>query len=364
MITSQEILAIHLLEGIGSQTLAKLLGEFGSFKGIVSARSTDLASLTWLPRKYREGFQHDHMLRAADEEMAKAQKAGARILTYIDSDYPARLKTIDSAPMVLYVKGQLPADDKRFLGVVGSRAASRYGLKMAVDIAQGVASNGVVIVSGLAVGIDGAAHEGALEAGGQTIGVLGGGLNRFYPSENRKLAERVTESGAVISEFPMDMDPQAEFFPIRNRIISGLSEAVLVVEAREKSGALITVDFALAQGRDVFAVPGNADSSKSLGTNRLIKEGAHMVMCTADVLEEMGVTGEVPERPVSRIQDLTLNNEELKMLAIMDEVECSIDELIEKSCFPIPDAIRTLTALELKGCVRELPGKNFLKVVS
>ncbi len=363
-LTLQETLAIHLLEDIGSVTLRKLVQEFGDFRGIVNAGSPELAGLSWLPKKFRSGFERDRMLKAADEELAKAKKFGAQVITYFDERYPERLKTIDAAPIVLYVKGQIPTKtDQRYLSVVGSRAASRYGLKMARDIARGVAAQGVVIVSGLATGIDGAAHEGALEAGGITIGILGGGLNRMYPKEHRVLADRMADKGAVVSEFPMDMEAKAEFFPMRNRIISGLSEALLVVEAREKSGALITVGFALAQGRDVYAVPGNADSSKSLGTNRLIREGARMVTGPADVLEEMGIAA-ATEVKSEKQTTIELNESERRILSLLDEEECPMDDLIEKSQTPARLVIQTLSSLEFKGCVRQLPGKHFQKVVS
>ncbi len=224
--------------------------------------------------------------------MALIKKLNLNVLTRQDDEYPQNLKNILYPPIVLYVKGRLKPQDCNSIAIVGSRLASFYGLSCAEKLAGELANYGLTVVSGMARGIDTASHRGALKQNGRTIAVIGSGFNRIYPPENKGLCEEIAGSGAVISEFPIDTPPEKENFPRRNRIISGLSLGVVVVEAARNSGALITADFALEQGREVFALPGKVDSSTSFGTNELIKQGAKLVSCVDDIIEEFALVQE------------------------------------------------------------------------
>ena len=291
--------------------------------------------------------------------------AGVDLIRVKDKEYPASLKEIYDPPAQLYVKGSLPDDSVPKVAVVGSRITSHYGLRTAKAIAADLATAGVVVVSGMALGIDTAAHEGALSVGGKTIAVLGSGFSNLYPRENKKLAEQIIKNGALITEYPAEMEPKALNFPRRNRIISGISCAVLVVEARKKSGALITADFALEQGRDVFAVPGNVDSPKSGGTNWLLKEGAKVAMCAEDILQEMNIQA-APQKTIlkqgNENNNRDLSAEEKKLLALFDSEPLHVDVLLESSRMPLSKAISVLSLLEIKGRLKQLPGKNFVRM--
>ena len=229
---------------------------------------------------------------------------------------------------------------------------------MAAQISKDLASAGVVIVSGLALGIDTAGHEGALLADGVTVAVLGGGIAKLYPRENKKLADKICEKGALISEYPVEMTPDPGYFPVRNRIISGISSAVLVVEAKEKSGALITADLALEQGREVFALPGNADSSKSFGTNSLLKQGARLALSAEDILTELGYSL-VKKAKASKRAALTA--EEDRIFSLLDAGAVQLEEIVETAGIPLQKTMTVLSNLEMKGMVKETPGKNFQK---
>jgi DNA processing protein len=306
------------------------------------------------------------LLKKADAEIKKAEKQKAEIVTFFDENYPAELREIYDPPILLYAKGALPPQGSAKVAVVGSRASSLYGQRTARNIARDLASAGVVVVSGMALGIDTAAHEGALSADGITVAVLGGGLSRIYPKENKKIAEQIAEKGAVISEYPMEMEPRPAYFPIRNRIISGLSQAVLVVEAKEKSGALITADAALEQGRDVFAVPGNVDSERSGGTNNLLKQGAKLASSAEDILEELRSKAEsvLSVRPSLKkvpAETKDLGENEKRILSLLDSETLQADVLIEQSGLSAGETMTALTFLQMKGLVKEWPGKNFSK---
>ena len=286
----RQMVALSLAANVGAVTFRRLIEEFGDVNSIFRSAPKDLIKIKRLPKTLHAELKSGVLLEKADEEIAKATGNNVEIVSILDSRYPEELKTIYDAPMVLYVKGVLPVKGVPAVSIVGSRKASIYGIRMAKNIAAGLSKAGVIVVSGMALGIDSAAHEGALSEDGATIAVLGGGLSRIYPPQNRKMADRIAKKGAILSEYPMEMSPKPEYFPMRNRIISGLSRAVLVVEAGEKSGALITADSALEQGRDVFAVPGNADSERSYGTNTLLKQGAKLVTSALDILEELKIT--------------------------------------------------------------------------
>ncbi len=334
----KKLLALTLTHDFGPVTLREQLKARGSVEAILDATPD--------AKKF---------LEAADDEMQLAKKHGVGIVAYFDERYPADLREIYDPPILLYVQGKLPAASKPRIAVVGSRDASLYGLRMAQSISRDLSAAGAVVVSGLARGIDTAAHEGALLGGTETVAVLGSGLLHLYPSENRKVAQRIAKKGAVLSEFPLRMHAQPRFFPYRNRIISGLSRAVLVVEAREKSGALITADAALEQGRDVFAVPGNADSAKSGGTNKLLKQGARMVTSAEDILEELHL------KRVSMLAPAFSDEESLFLSFWRDGESHLLDEVIEEAGFPARRAASLATLLTLKGALRELPGKYFMR---
>ena len=349
----KQTVALSLVKGMGAKTFQYALTAFGSIEKILGATAVEWRGVQGLSKLDRTEIERRKLFEKADEEIEKAFGRGADILTFFDERYPAFLKEIHDPPMLLFVKGKLPPSQKFNIAVVGSRDASLYGLKMTERISKELATAGLVVVSGLARGIDAAAHRGALAAKGLTLAVLGGGISKIYPAEHKKLAAEITKNGALISEYPMDMAPQPGFFPMRNRIISGLSRAVLVAEAREKSGALITADLALEQGREVYALPGPADSAKSEGSNRLLKQGAHFITGAEDILQDLHVTP-------GRKKRVPVTEEESKLLGFLEgEAPLHMDEIVAKSRLEPVRTMVLLSGLTLKGVVRELPGKYF-----
>ena len=284
----EALVGLNLVGGIGSIRLGKLLKFFSRPQDILKVSAEKLMGVSGIGQEIANkicGIKKEDV----GKEFSLAKKQGLRIIILDDEDYPENLKNIPDPPIVLYTKGKLLPQDKLAIGIVGSRRASFYGLSCAEKFAADLAKQGFTIVSGMARGIDTCAHRGALKQAGRTLAVMGSGFNQIYPPENKELADEISKNGAVISEFPINEKPLKENFPRRNRVISGLSLAVLVVEAARNSGALITADFALEQGRDVFALPGKIDSSASFGTNGLIKQGAKLVSCVDDILEEFSV---------------------------------------------------------------------------
>jgi len=282
-----------------------------------------------------------------------------------DSDYPVNLRNIYDPPEFFYIKGGLKPEDKFAVAIVGSRRASFYGLEQAEKFGAELARMGITVVSGMARGIDSAAHRGALKAGGRTIAVIGSGFNNIYPAENKELAEEIAKNGAVITEFSPDVLPLAQNFPQRNRIISGLSLGLLVVEAAKNSGALITANFALEQGREVFALPGKIDSGNSFGTNELIKQGAKLVTCTEEILEELIVplgAAFPPDEPLKKQAVFEFSeSEESKVYSMISGDSVSLDGLLEKTDLDIPKISDILLRLQLKKMIRQLPGKQFIR---
>jgi DNA processing protein len=281
--------------------------------------------------------------------MEKIGRAGARLFTLADDDYPPRLRELPDAPPVLYVRGSITAADTLAVALVGTRNATRYGRDVAHDLAGQLARNGITIVSGLALGIDAAAHRGALDASAPTIAVLGCGIERIYPGQNRDLAERMIETGAIISEFPIGTPPEGRNFPIRNRIISGLALGVLVVEAPENSGAIITATIAAEQGREVFAVPHNVYNQMGRGTNRLIQDGAKLVMDVADILDELNLAQVNVQTRIHTERVVPANAIEAALLGQLSTDPIHIDDLVRACELPISIVSSTLTILELKG---------------
>ncbi|MBI4555148.1 MAG: DNA-protecting protein DprA [Planctomycetes bacterium] len=319
-----------------------------------------------------------------DGELRLAEEHGVRLLARNDKDYPHNLKFIYDPPPVLYVKGELRPQDVLSMAIVGSRLCTYYGQIQAERFAGVLGHAGFTIVSGLARGIDTSAHSGALKAGARTIAVMGCGLARIYPRENVELAERISKEGAIVSELPMLTPPDRTNFPPRNRLISGLSLGVVVIEAGQRSGSLITAHWALEQGKEVFALPGQIDSPSSRGTHKLIKEGAKLVEDVSDILEELGPLGEglvvkesTPEGLGSTVNaecgvrnseiqtpprhQLNLNPNEEKILSLLSSHPKTIDEITEASGLPTHVVSSNLTVLELKKLVKQLAGKRFVR---
>jgi len=302
-------------------------------------------------------------------ERALARRHGVRLVRREDADYPPRLRTIYDPPSVLYVRGGFAPEDGTAVAIVGSRHASPYGLQCAERLAYDLALRGVTVVSGLARGIDAAAHRGALQASGRTLAVLGHGLSRVYPPEHGELAERVVQHGALISEYSMETQPLPHNFPKRNRLISGLSLGVVVVEAAQRSGALITADCALEQGREVFAVPGHMASVTSQGTHGLLKQGARLVTSVEDIFEELRLTPEPARQPSAdaRAAPAAVAHAEAaerRVLACVSERDPRyIDAIAGDSGLAAAEVSSLLLQLEMKQLIRQLPGKYFIRTM-
>ena len=370
-------IALNLIRGIGPRTANQLLEEFGAPAQVFAASRLALEKFGLKPNTIQE-LHDSSILEKANEEIERLEALHARVITLEDEDYPALLREIHDPPIALYVRGDLPkAYAQPCLAVVGSRRCSTYGVNTAQMLARDLAANGLTIVSGMARGIDAAAHRGALEAaeaGGQTIAIVGTGLETTYPKEHKGLEVEIMVHGAVISEFPLGTPPLPQNFPYRNRILSGLCFGVLVVEAAEHSGSLITARLAYEQGREVFAVPGNITSQTSFGPNYLIKDGAKLVQQWRDVVEELPL--EIKEKilGVQRVADQKGNNvqsmfpavefsaTERQLLEILSpDVPAHIDQLLLSSGLASAELMNALLSLEMKDRIRELPGKSFIK---
>jgi DNA processing protein len=301
------------------------------------------------------GFKVDDRIR---EKYNRMDERSIRIIPFYDPAYPSWLRQVNHFPPVIFVRGEIQSRDELAIGVIGTRGATVYGKEVAGRFASDFAAAGVTVVSGMARGIDTAAHWGALKKGGRTIAVLGCGLDIVYPPENRELMAEIERKGAVISEFNIGIGPLAQNFPKRNRIISGLSRAIVAIEAKEKSGVMNTVGWAASQGREVFAIPGNIYALTSSGTNRLIKDGATPVTSAAEVLESLGVKHVGPERAPRKV-DLTADEKNLWDILTADPVY--LDELAERSNRPTSEILKTLLGLEMKGVIRQLPGMMFVR---
>jgi DNA processing protein len=360
--------ALHLVPGVGRITFKKLVAYFGHPRAVLQATCGQLIRVSGVGPKIAQAITDFQTATEAERELRAAAHHGCHIVTQAEDSYPPLLKTIEDPPPVLYVKGELGDLMAPGIAVVGSRRPSTYGKVVAEQLARGLAACGVTVVSGLARGIDSTAHLGTLEGGGRTMAVLGCGLSYIYPPENRRLAERISRQGAMVSEFPMATKPDRLNFPLRNRTISGLSLGTLVVEAGERSGALITAQWALEQGREVFAVPGNVTAPTSRGTNRLIKMGAKLVERVEDILEELpcyalGTRPVVPSHRDDSCQADTTPDER-RLLALLDPVEARhVDAIIEQAHLPTSLVSSLLLKLELDGRVTQLPGKLFLKTL-
>jgi DNA processing protein len=354
-------LALSLTPGVGSIFIQRLLDRFKTPEAVFHAPTKELLKVEGLGEKVVGEIRKGPLEKLVERELHLLKEAGGKIVTLKDDAYPKRLRDIYDPPMLLYVRGELKKEDELAVSIVGSRKTSPYGRWTTEKISQELARRGVTIVSGMARGIDSLAHWGAISGEGRTIAVLGCGVDVIYPRENRNLFTKIIDRGAVISEFPMGSPPEAGHFPKRNRIISGLSLGVVVVQASEKSGSLITAGYALEQGREVFAVPGNVGAEGSRGTNRLIREGAKMVESSEDILEEIlpqwrreGETLREVKRP-----EEDLIEEERILYDLLGETPTHIDVMIRESRFDPGKVSSLLLDLELKGLVTQWPGKCF-----
>jgi len=341
-------LGFSLIPGIGLKRLLRLLNYFGDLQTAWAAHEVDLRH-SGLEESVMAILLTTRAKISLDAEMAKIEKAGAWLLTLNDEDYPNTLKAIDDAPAVLYIRGALTPTDDLALSVVGTRKATQYGRDVAHDLCKRLAQHGITIISGMAQGIDSAAHLGALAGGGRTIAILGCGVDVVYPRENRDLAQKIIANGALVSEFPIGTQPIPTNFPRRNRIVSGMALGVLVIEAPEGSGALITAELAAEQGREVFAVPGNILNPMSRGANRLIQDGAKLVMQAEDILNELSVAYTNTQTREKTEQIIPANATEAAILQVLNADPVHIDDLARLSGLPISELSSTLTILELKG---------------
>ncbi|MBN1881602.1 MAG: DNA-processing protein DprA [Deltaproteobacteria bacterium] len=361
-------LALSRVPRVGNVTFRKLVRHFGGAKEAFEAGYDRLLASGIVGEKLARSIVSFSDWDPIEKELDRVRSFGADIIGIEDDEYPFPLGEIYDPPGFLYVLGSLEPVDHRSVAVIGSRNPTHYGVLSTERIAGGLAAEGITIVSGMARGIDSLAHEAALKNNGRTIAVLGSGLDVIYPPENKELAESIAENGAVVSEFPLGTGPEAQNFPRRNRIISGMSLGVVIVEARIKSGALITANLALEQNREVFAVPGNINNPRSKGTHRLIRDGAKLVESARDVIEELpGVLGGrffVGGGTDKTKSPLVLTDDERKVLENIGHEPVYVDIIIDESGLASERVLEILLELELKHVVRQIPGKSFIRIVA
>lgn len=357
-------LRLKSVPGIGNLIFRRLMDRFGTPSAVFEAPSNALLAVEGItPRLVAALRKHRRTDRSSEREMEKAIRMGCQIVTQADSRYPDLLRQIPDPPPYLYLYGDTAAYPA-MIAMVGSRNATSYGLTTTRRLSSELARQGIAVVSGLARGIDTAAHEGALQGGGPTVAVLGSGLARIYPRENSALCRRIALQGAVISEFSLDAGPDAHHFPQRNRIISGMSLGTVVVEATRRSGSLITARMALEQNREIFAVPGSVNSFKSMGTHALIKEGAKLVTHVGDILEELPPLATNPAgwpeaEPARPLEIANLSDEEQTLLKVLSPYPVHVDELTRLADMEAGRVVGILLTLELQGLVTQEPGKRF-----
>lgn len=365
MNATEACIALNMLPTMGPVRLRKLLEIFKEPQQVLGAKRNDLRNVEGIGNEVADQISNWESLVDLDAELQRIRNFGATVITQQSPEYPRSLREIHAPPIVLYVWGKIEERDHHAIGVIGSRRTTHYGSESAKKLAYQLAYAGLTIVSGLARGIDTAAHHGALAAKGRTIAVIGSGLSKLYPPENRALAEKICSgSGAVVSEFSMEIEPDRQTFPMRNRIISGWSHGILVVEAGLNSGALITAAQALEQGRSVYAIPGQITAPSAMGSNRLIQQGAKLVMDAGDVLEDLQIL--LPEAKPSKEAAARplppLSEEERRVYDAIEASETPIDQIAAKSALPSATVSSMLLSLELKRLVKQLPGKYFVKL--
>lgn len=358
MTSLHALLRLVSVPRLGSLKIQLLVRRFGSSERVFSASMRELMQSAGIDQTLARHIKTRSSEKFADEQLKRVQMSGIRIVTLWDAGYPGLLRKIYDPPVLLFVKGELQQQDHKGLAVVGTRQPTAYGRLVTEKLARQLGQQHITVVSGLARGIDTLAHQHALMGQGRTIAVLGSGLDVIYPCENRTLADKICQSGALLSEFPLGTKPEAHYFPRRNRIVAGMCMATLVIEAGEKSGALITTDYALEQGRDVFAVPGPINALKSLGPNRLIQQGAKPILCIDDITEEYGQ----PLQSKASSPSVKMDGLEEKVFGFIQQDPIHIDMLLTKSKLPPAQVHSALLSLELKAVIKQLPGKTFVRI--
>jgi len=352
-------IAFNRIPGIGPARLASLIDTFGSVQVAWHASEEQLQA-TSLDRRTLRTFLKRRGSIQPQALWEQVQEQGIQVLTWDDPDYPTNLQQLENSPPVLYVRGELKEEDLWAVGIVGTRRASAYGREVAHNMVSELARNRVTIVSGLALGIDGLAHQAALDVGGRTIAVLGTGVDHIYPSQHKNLAEAIIERGALVSEYPLKTPADAKNFPARNRIISGLSRGIAVIEAGRRSGALITARFAAEQGRDVFAVPGSILHTGSVGCNMLIQNGANPLLSADDILEQLNLKRIYEQQSVR--QTVSPAPQEATLLNFLSHEPLHIDDIVRDSQLASFQVSSLLAMMELKGLVRQASTMNYVKV--
>ena len=351
--------------GVDAYYIDYLLKVYGSAEGVYRSGDIKLRTGKVIPEKTLLKIANMKKNIDPDKVLAYMERRGIKYIPKFSPEYPPLLKTIANPPPGLFILGRLPGFDKPWVSVIGTRRPTAYGKTAAYKISKELAEKGVVLVSGMADGLDGVAHRAALDMGGVTIAVLGSGVDVCYPSVNEKIYEDIKETGCIISEFPPMTKTDKWHFPYRNRIISGVSEALVVVEAEIASGTSITVNCALEQGREVLAVPGNITSPKSSGTNKLLREGAHVATCGADVLDVLGIIEPSPlnnsSEEIHNNAHITLAPEEKTVYSLLDNESLDLDDIIKKTGLAPQNVMVALTRLELAGLANELPGQRYIK---
>jgi DNA processing protein len=352
------LLTLQLIPGLGPRLMAALLEKFGSAEAVLHAGPQELQQVPRIGDKLAQDLYQAIQEANVAAEMELIERHQVRLLALGTPEYPAALATIYDPPHLLYVRGDLQPSDANAVAIVGSRQCTTYGKRQADRLAAGLVQRGFTVISGLARGIDGAAHRGALKAGGRTVAVLAGGLSKIYPPEHAELAREIQASGALVSERPMKMEPMGEMFPARNRLISGLSRGVVVVEAAERSGALITARHAGEQGRPVFAIPGPVDSPASGGTHLLLRQGAILIRGVEDIIEELdGVAAVAKQEQVKAPPGL--DDTQRKIWDCLREQTRQIDELVRQVGQPVHEVTGALMMLEMKKVIKRLPGNAY-----
>jgi DNA processing protein len=359
-------LRLAMVPGVGPRLTMALLARFGSAAAVLAAAPSDLREVPGVGTKVSQAIARAPARDAVEREIEQCRQAGISVLTPQSAGYPRLLREIHDPPPIIFGRGMIEARDSLAIAIVGSRHATQYGIAQAERLAGSLARAGLTIVSGLARGVDAAAHRGALAAGGRTIAVLGSGLSNIYPPEHVSLADEVAAAGCLLSEAPPRTQPTSGAFPQRNRLISGMSLGVIVVEASIQSGALITARHATEQGRDIFAVPGRVDSRVSHGCHRLIRDGAKLVETADDVLEELGplveATSDAAGKSVHHPAELLLNDLERQVLDAVTAEPTTIDQVVATSALPTPQVLATLSVLEMRRLVRRLGGNRVSRV--
>ena len=380
-----DFVRLNMVSGVGPRIMQRLLAQFGTAGRVLSATGSELLNVEGVGAKLSAEITKAATSPVALEEINRCQSLGIKLLGIFQPDYPQTLKEIPDPPPILYVRGEILPQDQLAVGIVGSRRCSHYGIKHAEILARGLAQRGITVISGLAKGIDAAAHKAALNAGGRTIAVMATGVDNIYPPENKSLADEILQHGAILSESPLSRPVRPEFFPQRNRIISGLSLGVIVIEATQTSGSLHTARHAYEQGREVFALPGPVDRRESEGCLALLRDGAILIRNADDVLESLGPLmhpQHVPHQPrdlfdspittvpqpaavtVHSPRELTLNDQEKSILNLIHTVPRSIELVIEEAHIEISRVMATLTILEMKRFIKRLPGGEVVRQIN